>query len=75
MALTRDYKETVLARSDATANSRGCFSGAIEMLLEGQMTEALSRLRDLVDAEITFKELAADRPGRKDAAPVAESQR
>jgi DNA-binding phage protein len=28
------------------------------MLLEGETAEALSRLRDLVHAEITFKELA-----------------
>jgi DNA-binding phage protein len=34
------------------------YAGAIEMLLEGETAEALSRLRDLVHAEITFKELA-----------------
>jgi DNA-binding phage protein len=34
------------------------YAGAIEMLLAGETAEALSRLRDLVHAKITFKELA-----------------
>jgi DNA-binding phage protein len=59
MALTRDYKETVLARIRHDRKfARLFYAGAIEMLLEGQTAEALSRLRDLVHAEITFKELA-----------------
>jgi DNA-binding phage protein len=59
MALTRDYKETVLARIRSDRKfARLFFAGAIEMLLEGETAEALSRLRDLVHAEITFKELA-----------------
>ena len=59
MALTRDYKETVLARVRSDRKfTRLFFAGAIEMLLEGETAEALSRLRDLVHAEITFKELA-----------------
>ena len=58
-ALTRDYKETVLARIRSDRKfARLFFAGAIEMLLEGETAEALSRLRDLVHAEITFKELA-----------------
>ena len=59
MALTRDYQETVLARIRSDRRfARLFFAGAIEMLLEGETAEALSRLRDLVHAEITFKELA-----------------
>src|SRR5436190_3737307 len=59
MALTRDYKETVLARMKRDRKfARLFYAGAIEMLLEGETAEALSRLRDLVHAEITFKELA-----------------
>ena len=59
MALTRDYKETVVARIKRDRKfARLFFAGAIEMLLEGETAEALSRLRDLVHAEITFKELA-----------------
>jgi DNA-binding phage protein len=59
MALTRDYQETVVARIRSDRKfARLFYFGAIEMLLEGQTAEALSRLRDLVHAEITFKELA-----------------
>src|SRR5258708_4021158 len=59
MALTRGYKETVLARIKSDRKfARPFYAGAIEMLLEGETAEALSRLRDLVHAEITFKELA-----------------
>ena len=59
MALTRDYKATVVARIKRDPKfARALFAGAIEMLLEGETAEAMSRLRDLVHAEITFKELA-----------------
>src|SRR5213593_2988235 len=59
MALTRDYKETVIERIQRDPKfARALFAGAIEMLLEGESAEALSRLRDLVHAEITFRELA-----------------
>src|SRR5260370_30418074 len=59
MALTRDYKETVLARIKRDPKfARLFYAGTIEMLLEGETAETLSRLRDLVHAEITFKELA-----------------
>jgi len=34
------------------------YAGAIGMLLQGDTAGALSRLRDLVNAEISFKELA-----------------
>ncbi len=59
MALTRNYKETVVARIKRDRRfARALYAGAIEMLLAGETKEALSRLRDLVHAEITFKELA-----------------
>jgi len=59
MPLTRDYKETVVTRIRRDRKfARLFFAGAIEMLLEGQATEALSRLRNLVQAELTFKQLA-----------------
>ncbi|MSU62890.1 MAG: transcriptional regulator [Pedosphaera sp.] len=59
MALTRSYKETVVVRIQRDRKfARLMYAGAIEMLLEGETAEALSRLRDLVHAQITFKELA-----------------
>ena len=59
MALTREYQETVvsLIKPDRTF-ARAFYAGAIAMLLAGETAETLSRLRDLVHAEITFKELA-----------------
>ena len=38
--------------------ARPFYAGAVEMLLEGDASGALSRLRDLVNAQITFKELS-----------------
>ncbi len=59
MALTRSYKETVMARIKRDRKfARAMYAGAIEMLVEGETAEALARLRDLVHAGITFKELA-----------------
>ena len=59
MALTRDYKETVVARINRDRKfARALFAEAMSALLEGETAEGLSILRDLVHAEITFKELA-----------------
>src|SRR5713101_6301158 len=59
MALTRDYKETVLARIKRDRKfARALFAEAMNALLEGETAEGLSMLRDLVHAEISFKELA-----------------
>ncbi len=59
MVLTRDYKETVLDRLRRDRKFMQVFyAGTIEMLLDGEVEEALSRLRDLVHAEITFKGLS-----------------
>ena len=45
--------------SNATANLLGPFTPKLfSELIEGETTEGLSMLRDLVHAEITFKELA-----------------
>ena len=59
MALTRDYKETVLARIKRDPKfARALYAEALDALLLGETAEGLSMLRDLVHAEITFKELA-----------------
>jgi DNA-binding phage protein len=59
MALTRDYKETVLARIERDPKfARALYAEAMNALLDGETEEGLSMLRDLVHAEITFKELS-----------------
>lgn len=59
MALTRDYKKTVLARIKRDPDfARALYAEALDAILEGETAEGLSMLRDLVHAEITFKELA-----------------
>ncbi len=59
MALTRDYKETVVARIKRDCKfARALYGEAVSALIEGETAEGLSMLRDLVHAEITFKELA-----------------
>src|SRR5712672_2567544 len=59
MALTRDYKETVIARIKRDRKfARALYAESINALLAGETAEGLSMLRDLVHAEITFKELA-----------------
>ena len=55
----RHYRDEGLAMGEEEF-ARLFYAGAIEMLLEGDTEEALSRLRDLVHAEITFKELAKE---------------
>ena len=59
MALTRDYKQTVLARIKRDREfAKALFAEALSSLLDGETGEGLSILRDLVHAEITFKELS-----------------
>src|SRR6266849_7543147 len=61
MALTKEYRETVLARIKRDPKfARALYAEAMSALLEGETTEGLSMLRDLVHAEITFKELARE---------------
>jgi DNA-binding phage protein len=59
MALTREYRKTVLARIKRDPKfARALYAEALDALLTGETAEGLSMLRDLVHAEITFKELA-----------------
>ena len=59
MALTRDYRETVVARIQRDPKfARALYAEAVSALLDGETAEGLSMLRDLVHAQITFKELA-----------------
>ncbi len=59
MALTRDYKKTVLARIRRDRKfARALYEEAMNALLEGETAEGMSMLRDIVHAEISFKELA-----------------
>ena len=59
MALIQDYKKTVVARIQRDPKfARALYAEALSALIEGETAEGLSMLRDLVHAEITFKELA-----------------
>jgi DNA-binding phage protein len=59
MALTREYRETVVARIKRDRKfARALYCEALDALLEGETAEGLSMLRDLVHAKISFKELA-----------------
>jgi DNA-binding phage protein len=59
MTLTRSYKETVLRRiQDDPEFAASLYAEALSALVEGDKTTALSILRDLVHARITFKKLA-----------------
>lgn len=59
MALTRAYRETVVARIKRDPRfARALYAEAVNALLDGETAEGLSMLRDLVHAEVTFKALA-----------------
>lgn len=59
MALTRKYKNTVLKRIKADPEfEKALYIEAVSALLDGEQQEALSMLRDLVHAAISFKKLA-----------------
>ncbi len=59
MALTREYKQTVLARIKRDPKfARALYAEAVNALFEGETAEGLSMLRDLVHAGITFKTLS-----------------
>ena len=59
MALTREYKQTVLARIKRDPKfAQALYAEAVNALLEGETDAGLSMLRDLVHAGITFKELS-----------------
>ena len=59
MTLTREYKETVLKRIQRDNRfAKALFTEALNALLSGETEEGLSILRDLVNAKISFAELA-----------------
>jgi DNA-binding phage protein len=59
MALTREYRETVVERLRADREfTAALFSEAIAAFVEGDKQTALSILRDLVHAHISFKTLS-----------------
>src|SRR5271170_7797560 len=59
MITTRDYSETIVARIKRDPEfSRQLYAEAINSFLKGETAVGLSILRDLVNAEISFKKLA-----------------
>ena len=61
MALTRDFKETVLARAQRDPKYReALFTEAINAYLAGDTGTGKAMLRDLVNATIGFEGLAAE---------------
>ena len=59
MALTRDYKETVVARIKHDRKfALALHDEAMSAASEGEAAEGFSMLRDLVHAQITFEERA-----------------
>ena len=59
MALTRSYKETVVRRiQDDPEFAEALYGETLSSLVEGDKATALSILKDLVHARITFKTLA-----------------
>ena len=61
MALTRDFKDTVVARAQRGSRFReALFTEAINAYLGGDTIAGKAILRDLVNATIGFEELAAE---------------
>lgn len=61
MPLTRAYKETVVRRIEQDpAFAAALYAEALEALIQGERQSALSILRDLVHARITFARLAEE---------------
>src|SRR5947208_874329 len=59
MITTRPYSETITARIKREPKfARLLYADAINAFLEGETAVGLSILRDLVNAQISFKELA-----------------
>lgn len=60
MALTRDFKDTVVARAQRDPRFRAMlFTEAINAYLGGDTAAGKAILRDLVNATVGFEELAA----------------
>jgi len=61
MALTRDFKETVLARVHADPKYRDALlKEGIETMLAGNVDTGKSLLRDYIKATVGFEKLGAD---------------
>ncbi len=61
MALTRDFKETIMARVRGDRRFREeLFTEAINAYLAGDTSEGKAILRDLVNATVGFEALAAE---------------
>jgi DNA-binding phage protein len=61
MALTREYRETVVERIKQDEEfTAALFAEAISSLVEGDKATTLSIMRDLVHAKISFKALAEE---------------
>src|ERR1035437_9692243 len=60
MALTTNFKETILARARRdTTYRKGLLSEAIESLLSGEVALGKELLRDYINATVGFPKLAA----------------
>ena len=67
MALTRDFRETVLARARKDrAFRQAMLTEAVNELLTGDLEAGKAMLRDYINATITFDRLAAemDKPSK-----------
>jgi len=61
MTLTRDFKETILARAQRDPRFRqALFTEAIDAYLAGDTAAGKAMLRDLVNATVGFEGLAAE---------------
>ena len=59
MITTRPHSETIIARIKREPKfARALYAEAVNSLLAGETAVGLSMLRDLVNAQISFKELA-----------------
>jgi DNA-binding phage protein len=59
MITTRPHRETTIARLKRDPKfARALYAEAVTCFLEGETAVGLSMLRDLVNAQISFKELA-----------------
>jgi DNA-binding phage protein len=59
MALTRDFKETIMERASRDEQYRkGLLAEAVNEILEGNLDAGKAMLRDFINATITFPTLA-----------------
>ncbi|MEW5746627.1 MAG: transcriptional regulator [Nitrospirota bacterium] len=59
MALTRDFRETIMERAARDAKfRRGLLTEAVNEILEGNLDAGKAMLRDYINATITFPTLA-----------------